>query len=181
MVALIATANDSIAVRNARDISGSEAIWPALSAFARSCNVIDDSETTLADITLSVSVSDAWAYVPRDDALKSATGLSTRSPLPTTQSRAFFNAPGTPWAYSGTENATPSAVSSLDRRSFTAGDTISPSRSGLNCGRSPSPSYRVTSTPGGAKTAAAWRRAVFEEEARRLPDIARTLMRLFHP
>src|SRR5215207_3004486 len=98
------------------------------------------------------------------------------SPLLTTQSMAFFRAPGTPWAYSGLEIRTPSEASSWERKSMTVGGAVPASRSsrsGLKCGRLASPSYRTTSTPSGARLTAALRRAVFEEAARRLPEIAR--------
>src|SRR5271169_1202625 len=120
----IARANTSRAERTAAAIPGSAAIWLAVTGFPRSCRVTDASGTTRADITISVSVIDACACVPRGDELKSVTGLSTNSPLPTTQSRQFFKTPGTPWAYSGTENTTPSASRSLDRQALTAGDTV---------------------------------------------------------
>ena len=60
-------------------------------------------------IVESVSIKDSCAWVARGDAFSNATGLRTNSPLPTTQSRAFFNTPGTPCAYSGLEINTPSA------------------------------------------------------------------------
>src|SRR5829696_1882001 len=89
---------------------------------------------------------------------------------------AFFRAPGTPWAYSGLEIRTASEASSWERKSMTVGGAVPASRSsrsGLKCGRLASPSYRTTSTPSGARLTAALRRAVFEEAARRLPEIAR--------
>ncbi len=70
--------------------------------------MIDASSTTRADMTVRVSTSDAHACVARAEALINATGLSTNSPLPTTQSNAFFNTPGTPCAYSGLEMSTAS-------------------------------------------------------------------------
>ena len=64
-----------------------------------------------APITLSVGTRAARAYsAPLADAMRSATGLSVSSPLETIQSRASLNAPGTPWAYSGQQMRTPSAV-----------------------------------------------------------------------
>lgn len=60
-------------------------------------------------MTVRVSASDAYASVARGDALTSAIGLSISSPLPTIQSNAFFNTPGTPCAYSGLEISTASA------------------------------------------------------------------------
>jgi hypothetical protein len=83
--------------------------------------VIDASGTTCADITVSVSASDAQAWVALGDALISATGFSASSPLPTTQSRAFLRTPGTPWAYSGLEITTPSAAPSWKRNLATTG------------------------------------------------------------
>ncbi len=56
---------------------------------------MDASGTTLADMTVSVSFSDPCAYVECGETLISATGFSMSSPLPTTQSSAFFKAPGT--------------------------------------------------------------------------------------
>lgn len=109
--------------------------------------------------------------------MKSVTGLPTSSSPPTTQSRPFFKVPGTPCAYSGTENTKPSAARRQDLQSFTDCGAVSPSRSGLKCGRSPSPLYRDTSTPCGTTAIAAFRSAVFEEEARRLPEIARIRIR----
>ena len=70
--------------------------------------MIDASPMTRADITVKVSFNEAHACVARADALISATGLSTSSPLPTTQSSAFFMTPGTPCAYSGLEIRTAS-------------------------------------------------------------------------
>jgi hypothetical protein len=63
--------------------------------------VSDASLITRADITAIVSRSDAWACVAISEVFNMATGLSTSSPLPTSQSSAFLSDPGTPWAYSG--------------------------------------------------------------------------------
>ena len=110
--------------------------------------------------------------------IEQLTGLSASSSLPTIQSRAFFRTPGTPCAYSGTENTTPSAVFNFDRHSFTARGTATSSiMSGLKCGSSPSPSQRDISTPLGASVVAALRRFVLDELVRRLPDIARICMK----
>ena len=63
--------------------------------------MIDAATMTRADMTVKVCVSDAHAWLARADALITAIGLWISSPLPTTQSSAFFTTPGTPWAYSG--------------------------------------------------------------------------------
>jgi hypothetical protein len=48
-----------------------------------------------------ISRKDAWAWKARGDVLMSAVGLPAKVSLATSQSRAFFSAPGSPWAYSG--------------------------------------------------------------------------------
>src|SRR5262245_49678747 len=78
--------------------------------------------------------SELQARVARLEAFTRATGLSTSSPLPTTQSSAFFRTPGTPCAYSGLETKTASADRSAARNSQTGVGGVSVSRSGLNGG-----------------------------------------------
>ena len=61
----------------------------------------------------SVNNNDANALSPpicMGDTLIAATGLSFNSPEETSQSKAFFNTPGIPKAYSGVENIMPSAA-----------------------------------------------------------------------
>ncbi len=61
---------------------------------------------------VSVSKSEASALSPpvySGEALIAITGFSFNSPENTSQSNAFFKTPGTPKAYSGVENITPSA------------------------------------------------------------------------
>jgi hypothetical protein len=108
---------ESIALANARTealiapaISGCERTPAWSSSWLQRGSVIDASGTTLAIITVSVSIRDARACVERGDALISATGLPYNSPLLTTQLSTFLRAPGTPWAYSGLEIKTPSAA-----------------------------------------------------------------------
>jgi hypothetical protein len=48
--------------------------------------------------------------------LTRATGLPITSVALTSQSRAFFKEPGTPWAYSGDEMTIPSAASIWARK-----------------------------------------------------------------
>src|SRR5262249_14944988 len=97
---------------------------------------------------------------------------NTSSPVPTTQSSAFLNAPGIPCAYSGQENSTASAPVNAERQSTTAAGRNSgfSSRSGLNAGIDASRSYADTDTPAGARFAAAVSSAALEDPARRLPD-----------
>ena len=141
----------TIEERKAVDIPKSETISSTETGLPKSCSATEAPDNTFADITVSVSVSDACAYLPRADALKSVTGLSTISPLPTIQSRTFFRTPGIACAHFGTDNTRPSAVFSLDRPSFTACGTASSSRSGLKCGRSPIPSKRDIRTTLGSE------------------------------
>ena len=137
---------------------------------------MDASAMSFADITVRVSVSEARAQIAWGDALMSATGLSTNSPARTSQSSAFFITPGTPCAYSGDEIRMPSASASWRRKFATLGGAMSPSRSGLKCGRSARPSYNTISSPSGASVTAARSTAVFAEADRKLPEIARTRM-----
>jgi len=61
-------------------------------------------------IAFNVSKNAAWALSPPVAAVISATGLSGKAvDEETVQSNAFFNAPGTPNAYSGITKKTPSA------------------------------------------------------------------------
>ena len=102
-----------------------------------------------------------------------ATGLSLNSPLPTSQSSAFFSAPGTPCAYSGLEMITASHRSMAHRSAWTAG-VISLSRtSGLNAGIGKRPSNVVTSTPLGASCVAAAMTERFVERRLTLPEMPR--------
>src|SRR4030095_15747521 len=78
--------------------------------------VRDASRITQADMVVRISSNEAQACVARHDALMSATGLPTSSPLPTTQSSAFFNTPGTPCAYSGLAITTASHTNSIRRK-----------------------------------------------------------------
>ena len=101
---------------------------------------MDASRITRADITESVSTSDLQARVARLEAFRRATGLSTSSPLPTTQSSAFFRTPGTPCAYSGLDSKTASADLRAARNAATGIGGVSVSRSGLNGGSWPNSS-----------------------------------------
>jgi hypothetical protein len=90
-------------------------------------------------MVFSVSRRWAMAWLARGAALISAVGICGNSTLGTSQSRPFFITPATPWAYSGLQMISPSAAPIRRRRSTTAAGGVSPSRSGLKCGRSPSP------------------------------------------
>ena len=92
--------------------------------------------TTVADMTVSVSTNELQACVARAEVLTRAIGFRMSSPLPTTQSRAFFNAPGAPCAYSGAEIRTASHVPSWLRNLLTAAGVLFSSRSGLKAGSS---------------------------------------------
>src|SRR5262249_42332040 len=129
-------------------------------------------------MTDSVSTSELQARVARLEAFTRATGLSTSSPLPTTQSSAFFRTPGTPWAYSGLESKTASADWRAARNAQTGVGGVSVSRSGLNGGNWSRSSKIATSIPDGASCAAALTSAVFEEARRKLPEIASTRIAL---
>ncbi len=141
--------------------------WPGASG-----SRTDAASTTVADMVRSVSMSEAWAMWARVVAFTTATGSpGTSGPL-TSQSSAFFSAPGTPWAYSGLQITNASAPAMAARHRATAGGGVapSPSRSGLNAGRSARPSKRVTRTCDGASAATASSTAPFDDTARRLPD-----------
>jgi hypothetical protein len=64
----------------------------------------------LPDIVSSTTVSVSWATLERELALSSMKGLSMKASVPTSQSKAFFNAPGYPRAYSGVDMTMPSAA-----------------------------------------------------------------------
>ena len=97
--ASVRAANEA-SIRNGN--SGSVSI-SVVGAFA---HVKHASGRTSADMVRSVSTSDAWACTARAERFQRPTGFPTSSPLPTTQSKAFFSVPGTPWAYSGLEITT---------------------------------------------------------------------------
>jgi hypothetical protein len=99
---------------------------------------IDASAMSLPDITVTVSASDAYASVARGDVFTSAIGFAISSPLPTIQSSAFFNTPGTPCAYSGLEISTASASAHRRRNVRTTSGASRSSISGLNAGTSAS-------------------------------------------
>jgi hypothetical protein len=86
----------------------------------------DAPSTSAASIVLSISASDAQACVARGEALIMATGYSWSSPLPTTQSSAFFETLGTPWAYPELQISAPMDAASRDRRCATAGGAARP-------------------------------------------------------
>ena len=168
----IAVVNSVIAVARSCASSGSPAT-PKASRFLPIKGILSDaSSTTRADITLIVSVQRRLGKSCSRRRVEQCDWLSTSSPLPTIQSSAFLSAPGTPSAYSGLLISTPSDPLIRVRKLTTVAGS-DPSKSGLKCGSSASPSYKVISTPGGARRAAASRRVVFDEKRRRLPEMAR--------
>jgi hypothetical protein len=151
----VALANATIAACSTLEISGPEAI-AAESRFLPSRGTqIDASGIIRPFITVTISVKEAIACVARGDAFSNAIGLPTNS-------EAFFNTPGTPCAYSGVEINNPSGHRSCDLRSVTEGGWVN-SRSGLKCGKFPSPLYNLISTFSGDKAIAALIRVVFDE------------------
>jgi len=152
--------------------SGSMSI-SVVGAFA---HVKHASGRTSADIVRSVSTSDAWACTARAERFQRPTGFPTSSPLPTTQSKAFFSVPGTPWAYSGLEITTAAAAFTCARKAITSAGPESVSRSGLKWGRRSSKSQSRTSVSGSVTREANRKTVVFRDLARRLPEIARILM-----
>src|SRR4029078_12140232 len=110
-------------------------------------------------------------------AVISATGLSGKAVEDdTVQSNAFFNAPGTPNAYSGITKKTPSAS---DNNFMNASTVSGISLLSLNAGISARPLSIVNSTCSGAKPATTFKIAVAEELVRRLPEIPRIFIFLF--
>lgn len=89
----VASVSASRPDRRAAESSASLTMPSASSARPSRGTVIDAATITRADMTVSVSLSDAHACVARPDALINAIGLYTSSPLPTTQSSAFFRHP----------------------------------------------------------------------------------------
>src|SRR5262249_40445623 len=90
------------------------------------------------------------------------------------QSRAFFNAPGIEWLYSGVAISTASARSSIRRSATTDGACDGPSLSLLNAGNMSSPLHSSNSVPGGSSAAAASSSKRLYDPLRRLPLIPRT-------
>ena len=117
----------------------------------------------------------AWSPpVGNGEAVITAVGLWTHSPLLTSQSRAFLRTPGTPCAYSGlTRSRASDAATACAGRRRGGGVASSPSRSGLKCGSAPMSA--VAAGPS-QKASAERSTAPLEERARRLPERARSLM-----
>lgn len=158
----IALANATIAACSTVEISG----WEAIAAESRFLpwrdTQIDASGIIRPFITVTISVKEAISCVARGDASSNAIGLPTNSDPLTNQSKAFFNTPGTPCAYSGVEINNPSGHRSCDLRSVTEGGWVN-SRAGLNCGKFPSRLYNLISTFSGDKAIAALIRVEFDE------------------
>src|SRR6516225_3053661 len=132
----------SVRAANEPSISNDNSGSASISVVGAFAHVKHASGRTRADIVRSVSTSDAWACTARAERFQRPTGFPISSPLPTTQSKAFFSVPGTPWAYSGLEITTAAAAFTCARKLITAAGPESISRSGLKWGRRSSTSQR---------------------------------------
>src|ERR1700722_10589998 len=131
----IAATKLSRARRSGREKLGSKAIWSGSRILPTRGTVIDASSIKRADIVVRTNLSWAWASTERGEVLISAIGFPGNWELLTSQSRAFFNEPGNPRAYSGAEINSPSALL-ISCRNICTGRGGSPvSRSGLKAGR----------------------------------------------